>query len=81
MFYMYVFFRVTNWPKIGIFLGLGFISTFGSPPPRHIFPGVPTLGNAVTSFRVFRITFGRGRVNTRLSAPSGWALIRGLALI
>ena len=46
MFYMYVFFRVPNWPKIGIFLGLGFSSTFGlsPPPPCHIFLGVPTLG-------------------------------------
>ena len=31
-----------NWPKIGIFLGLGFSSTFGPPPPPY-FPGVPTL--------------------------------------
>ena len=30
MFYMYVFFRVPNWPKICIFLGLGFNSTSGS---------------------------------------------------
>ena len=43
------FFIAPNWPKIGIFLGLGFSSTFGPPPPpqpssRHIFPGVPPLG-------------------------------------
>ena len=36
-----LFFRVPNWPKLCIFLGLGFSSTFGSL--RHIFPGVPTL--------------------------------------
>ena len=40
------FFRVPNWPKIGIFLGLGPSPTFGPPPPphRYIFPGVPPLG-------------------------------------
>ena len=33
MFYLYVFFRVPYWPKIGIFLDFGFSSTFGTPPP------------------------------------------------
>ena len=42
---LYVFFRVPNWPKIGIFLGLGFSSTFGPPPPPLvIFFGSPDLG-------------------------------------
>ena len=43
-------FRVSNWPRICIFLGSGFSSTFGPlppPPPSHfpsyIFPGVPPL--------------------------------------
>ena len=40
---MYVFFSVPNWPKIGIFLGLG-SAQLSPPPPHHIFPGVPTLG-------------------------------------
>ena len=39
-------FRVPNWPNIGIFLGLGFSSTFGTPP-CCIFPGVPTLGSVL----------------------------------
>ena len=38
MFYMYVFFRVPNWPKICI------IQLLEPPPPLHIFPGVqPTI--------------------------------------
>ena len=37
MFYMHVFFRVSNWPKIMFFLGLGFSSTFGLPPPVIFF--------------------------------------------
>ena len=39
--YMYVFFRVPNWPKIGIFLGLGFSLTFGLP---SYFSASPTPG-------------------------------------
>ena len=38
-----------NWPKIGIFLGLGFSSTFGPPPPPYFSgspdPGVKCLGH------------------------------------
>ena len=36
MFYMYVFFGILNWPKIGMFLGLGFSSTFRLPV-IHVF--------------------------------------------
>ena len=54
-FYMYVFFRVPNCPKIGIFLGFGFSATFGPTPPPSphpsYFPGVPTLGTS-RSFNV-----------------------------
>ena len=42
--YVSIFFMVPNWPKIGIFLGLEFSSTFG-PLPSHIFPGGPPLSN------------------------------------
>ena len=41
---LYVFFRVLTWPKIGIFLGLGFNLTFGPPPPPSYFCGSPDPG-------------------------------------
>ena len=60
MFYMYVVFRVPNWPKICIVLGLGLCSTFGhplpSPPPPPssplYVPGSSTPGDFLQILRI-----------------------------